>query len=171
MKKTMIAFTGAHGTGKSTAAHKHYLGMKYCSPVFSIQALSNLEADCPYPINKETSEEAQTWLFANQIKHELSARARFDIVITDRTVIDVVAYTYVAGFHSLAQGMLAYAEQHMSYYNKIIFRKISNNEHCYPDGIRDASDRKFRQDVEDVILDFYHRLEESGLLPGTIQYV
>jgi len=171
MKKTMTAFTGAHGTGKTTAAYKHALTLKYCSPNNSVHALCDLEADCPFLINKDTSEEAQTWLFANQIKQELSAHARFDIVVTDRTVIDVVAYTYVAGFHSLAQAMLAYAEQHMFYYKKINFRKIADNEHCHPDGIRDASDRKYRQDVEDVMLDFYHRLEESGQFSFNIQYV
>lgn len=168
--KQIIAFSGSHGTGKTTAAYNHAQHLKFYNNNKSIHALCDLEAFCPWPFNKETTEQTQTWMFGNQIQQELMALNRFDVVVTDRTIIDVVAYTHVAGFVALAQGMLAYAEQHLVYYYEIRFKKIANNEHCYPDGIRETTDRKFRQDVENAMIDFYSRLKTDGVFPGHIYY-
>ncbi|CCK81227.1 MULTISPECIES: AAA family ATPase [Desulfobacula] len=167
----IISFSGTHGTGKSTAAYRMAVDLKYLQPKKSVHVLCDQEAFCPYPINKETTEVAQQWLFGNQIKQELTALERFDIVITDRTIIDVIAYTWVAGFHDLAQGMLAYAERHMPYYHEIYFNKIANNQHCHPDGIREATDMKFRQDVEDAMLSFHQGLLNPSVFPGRVFYV
>jgi acyl-CoA thioesterase FadM len=100
----------------------------------------------------------------------MEAIHRFDITVTDRTIIDVIAYTRAMGFHSLAEGMLKYAEHHCQYYSSIHFKQIRFNQHCHPDGIRDT-DLEFRQEVENTMLEIYLLLETHGMLPGGIYRV
>ncbi len=168
----IISFSGTHGTGKTTSALKYAVDLKYYkhNRNKSVHALCDLEAACPYPINKQATEETQLWLFSNHIKQEMDALQNFDVVVTDRTIIDVIAYTYVAGFQELAQGMLSFAEHHMQYYRPIHFKKIENNQHCYDDGIRDAEDLEYRQNVESTMLNLYLKLDDADMLPGGICY-
>ena len=162
-----ISFSGTHGTGKSTAAAYEYRDYKIIHPDKSVCLLCDLEASCPFPINRETSEHAQSWLFANQIQQEIHAAKRFDAVITDRTIVDIVAYTYVAGFEALACAMLGYAEQHVRAYNTIVVKQIEFNSFCQADGIRDT-DQGFRAEVQVLLKDLYKQLKESGAIHGNL---
>lgn len=171
MMGKLISFSGAHGTGKTTSATKKKLELKMRHPDASVISLCDLEAFCPIPINKGGTEQAQMWLFGNQIRHEMDALSRFDYVITDRTIVDIAAYTCVLGFHGLAKAMMAYAEQHIPFYSVIYFKNIAHNRFCYPDGIRDAEDKQFRQDVELIMLGFMANLTQADIYPGRIYYV
>lgn len=167
----LIAFAGSHGTGKSTAAFNHALDLKYKHPERSIHALVNQEAFCPYPINKLPTPESQLWIFTNQIRQELSLLNRFDLVVTDRTIVDVLAYTFVAGFESLTMAMLDMAKNYVGIYQEIYFRKIINNEFCFADGIREASDQKFRIEIEEVMLVYFDELIHGKYITGKFDYV
>ncbi|NOX32533.1 MAG: AAA family ATPase [Deltaproteobacteria bacterium] len=168
---SLIAFTGSHGTGKSTAASVMYRDLKYKYPKKSIHVLFDQEVFCPYPINKETTPESQLWIFTNQIRQELSLLSRFDLVVTDRTIVDVIAYTSSAGFDSLTMAMLSIAENHMSIYRKIYFRKIINNDFCYADGIREAKDQTFRDEIEELMLVYFDELLHGKYITGEFKYV
>jgi hypothetical protein len=76
--KIIRAFSGTHGTGKTTSAYHQANQEKMFNPGKSVHALCNLEAFSPWPINRDGSEQTQAWLFANQIKQEISAMRRFD---------------------------------------------------------------------------------------------
>jgi hypothetical protein len=104
------------------------------------------------------------WLFANQLRAELFAMSRFDIVVLDRTIVDVIAYTYVAGFHAVAQGMLNLAAEHVCMYNAITLKHARYNSFSYADGIRETASASFRQRVEDVLVDLYSNLKVDGRL-------
>lgn len=160
----IIAYSGTHGTGKTTAAYKRAVELKRCYPGKSVHALVDQEAFCPYSINGDTSPAAQLWIFSSILNLELSLMNRFDVIVSDRTAVDAVAYTYVAGFESLATDMLTLAGRHMQIYERITVRKIVHNEFCHHDGIRDAADRSFRQQVEDTLLQMYDSLIDSGAL-------
>lgn len=164
---TQIAFSGTHGTGKSTSAGHEFINQKCLHPEKSVALICDLEALCPFPINRETTERAQSWIFARQIQREIQAADKFDIVITDRTIIDVVAYTYAAGFEALACGMLGYAEQHVKAYDYITVKQMEFNSHCRMDGFRDT-DPVFRAKVEALLMDLYKQLQESGGLNGRL---
>jgi len=164
-----IAFSGTHGTGKSTAAAKEYRDQKIFHPDKSVCLLCDLEAHCPLPINKETTDQAQLWLFSNHIRQEIAARARFDIVVTDRSVVDIIAYTYAAGFEELACAMLGFAEHHVQIYDEITVKQIQFNHHCHQDGIRDT-DQDFRARVETILKEMYQQLKKSGLIRGSLFY-
>ena len=160
----IIAFSGSHGTGKSYAAYNETINLKRQYPNKSVVAICDLDAFCPYPINKNSTEKTQMWMFSNRIQKELEAMRHFDIVVTDRTIVDVLAYTHIAGLHDLSQQMLSFAKHHMQYYKKIIFKQIKYNQYWHADGIRETSDEQFRQDIEDVMLKFYKAIRRSKTL-------
>jgi hypothetical protein len=168
--KRVISYTGSHGTGKSTDASRTYYELKKSNPTASVRLFCDLEADCPFPINVNTTEEAQLWMFSNQIQVELFALSRFDILVTDRTIIDVIAYTYCAGFQGLTEAMLAVAEQYVGHYSEITFKQIKDNPYCFPDGIRD-DDVGFRVNVENTLIEIYKMLDLEGFIKGPIYYV
>ncbi len=163
MGKT-IAFTGSHGTGKTTAAYQFAESYKIEHPDKSVHVLCDQEALCPFPINKQTSPEAQMWIFTNQIRQELWLMSRFDIIISDRTVVDAIAYTDVAGFDSLAQGMFDLTLNHIPNYTSIKFKTIIENDFCCQDGIRETEDSRFRAEIEDRLFDLYENLLDGGNL-------
>jgi len=168
----LIAFSGSHGTGKTTAAYNLALSYKYNYPDKSVHALVDQEAFCPYPINKEATLESQLWIFTNKINQELSLLRRFDIVVTDRTIVDVIAYTSYLGFDSMAMTMFEVAKNYILKYHQIAFKGINNNAFCYSDGIRDAHDVAFRQEVEDIMVGYYTELIETSCMPSeVIKYV
>lgn len=169
--KRVISYTGSHGTGKSTAASQTYHGLKMLQPTASVRLFCDLEADCPFPINTNTTEEAQLWIFSNKIQAELFALSKFDILVTDRTIVDAIAYTYCAGFQDLACAMLGLAEQHVGHYTEINFKQIEQNPFCFPDGIRDAEAADFRLEVEKILKEMYIQLKSAGFITGSIYYV
>ena len=165
------AYTGSHGTGKSTAVADRTGTLKRLYPGKSIHPVMDQEAFCDLPINGETSPESQMWIFSRILNHEIYLLSRFDIIVTDRTVVDPAAYTFASGFESLAADMLAMATHHMHNYERITFRRIITNEFCHADGIRETKDKKFRQQVEDVLLDMYISLAEQGAIaPDALVY-
>lgn len=167
----VVSFSGTHGTGKTTAAYQKGVDLKRDYPNLSVKVLCDLEVLCPYPINQDGSRHTQSWLFANQVRQELTALQRFDVVVTDRTCVDVIGYTHALGFHDLAEAMQAYAAQHITLYEKIYCKKIITNPYHHADGIREAEDTLFRQDVEDAILTSYDQLMAHNFLTGDIFFV
>ena len=91
-----IALTGAHATGKTTR-------VDFLSDVFELMdmpyvKLRELAAGCPYPINKKVGYEAEDWILTRLIQAEREADKRAHatnaIVISDRTVWDVIPYCW-----------------------------------------------------------------------------
>ncbi len=166
----IVAYSGTHGTGKTTSALQLATDLKIYYPTKSVHILCDLEAFCPYPINKETCEKTQAWLFAHHLQQLLTAVQRFDIVVLDTTLADIVAYSYVAGFTGQAESMMQFFIYHINYYSEIHVKAIQDNAFWYPDGIRDAKDIDFRQQVEDALIDIYTRIEEEAVFSGALYY-
>ena len=166
--KKVIAYTGTHGTGKTTSALQETINQKMNYPDKSVHSLTDLEAFCPFPINRETLEESQAWLFANHLQQLLTTIQKYDIVILDRTLIDVIAYTKVAGFKKQAESMMNFLKFHINFYTEIRVKKMRDNEFCVPDGIRETKDLKFRQDVEACLLGLYQKIQQKGQMNGKI---
>jgi len=158
MPSAIISISGTHGTGKTTAALLEARNQKIEHPNNTVAVLCEQAALCPYPINKQGSEETQMWIFTKQIEQELKYLAQFDIVVSDRTAVDAIAYTYVAGFHSLASAMFGLVQQHVHVYHKIIFKRIVTNDFWHQDGIRETTDSRYRRDVEDKLIEIYRQL-------------
>ena len=164
----IIAYSGAHGTGKTTAVFKLEHRLKIDYPTKRVGVLHENAGACPYPINLEMSRDGQLWIFTNQIQAELALLRRYDVLVSDRTCVDAIAYTQVGGFFDLAEAMLAVSVHHVKLYRTIVFRSIHTNDHCHADGLRCHKNPMFRQEVESALYALYERL---GLTDNTARFV
>ncbi|MEW5733751.1 MAG: AAA family ATPase [Thermodesulfobacteriota bacterium] len=153
---TIHAFSGAHGTGKTTAVFSLAARLKRDLPLARVGIVQEVAGKSPFPINRDTSEKGQLWIFSSQIAAELSAAADFHRVVSDRCAVDAIAYTQVAGFDRLAEGMIALYREHLPLYREI--RVLSPRAGLLvPDGMRDV-DSAFQQEVHARIVALHRRL-------------
>ena len=153
----IIAFSGTHGTGKTTAAYA--MAKKLQVQGHTVGLVQEQARYCPYPVNREMTEKSQMWIFTAHLQAELNALKRYPVVVCDRTIIDPIAYCDVAGFHALAGAMFNLALHHYKNYHTIVLKSAANNDHWYPDGFREAKDSAFRRDVDAALLARYEVLE------------
>ena len=156
---TIIAFTGTHGTGKTTAAYAMAAKLKKTA-TGEVGIICEVARRCPLPYyrnGESTTREAQMWIFAEQIRCEIEAMQRYDWIVSDRTIVDAIAYSSAAGFHDLAHGQLALARHHVKNYTRVICQGMIENHYCADDGCR-HQDRELRKEVECRLLELYTEL-------------
>jgi hypothetical protein len=155
------AFTGTHSTGKTTAVRALHKEMVFRHPDKRVGIVREVARDCPYPVvslgNSQPDPVSQQWIFHQQAAAELSARARYDIVICDRTICDCIAYTLAGGLLDLAASFLRLARWHVEIYHRVYFRRARFDMPPEDDGFRNL-DNDFRLRVEGCLLEVYHRL-------------
>lgn len=166
-----IAYSGTHGTGKTTSCFNLATQCKLSCNSKSIHLLTEVASESPFKINKDTSIESQMWIFANQISRELENSLRYKILISDRTIADNIAYTTVAGYTDLAKNQIEFAKSFIDTYDYIFVKKIETNNFHYEDGIRDSKDAIFRQNVEDALLEIYDKLSSYMTSPEKIKFM
>ena len=166
-----IAYSGTHGTGKTTSCFNLATQCKLNCHSKSIHLLTEVASESPFKINKETTVESQMWIFANQISRELENSLRYKILISDRTIADNIAYTMAAGFKTLAQNQIEFAKSFISTYDYIFLKQSSTNNFHYEDGIRDSKDKQFREDVEDSLHEVYYALKPYMASEDQIKYI
>lgn len=122
----IIGISGSHGTGKTTFLYNLAHELKVKHPDKTLKIINEIIRDCPFPIfskNNQATIESQMWAFGSQIKKEMEAKKN-DIVLMDRTIFDVVAYTMEIN-KNLANDMLKIAN-HL-YYDLIYFIRPKKN--------------------------------------------
>lgn len=85
-----IAFIGSHGVGKTTLCYDLAARLKRLD--LGVDLVKEVARDCPLPINRDTTLEAQSWIMHTQIAREIAAAAQYQVVICDRSVLDNYAY-------------------------------------------------------------------------------
>lgn len=157
----IIVYTGAHGTGKTTAAMARYKKLTAKYPDKIVAFISEVARKCPYPINLDGSLAGQIWIFSRQVQEELGAMAQADYVVCDRSVVDPIAYTAaltnLKNAYFTAEKMLALAAGLVPHYDEINFMSIANNDYLKDDGVRDLN-KEWRRHVEFTLMDMYNRL-------------
>lgn len=122
-----IGFTGTHGTGKTTLAYG--VAAELQKSGYNTAIINEAARETRYAINNETSHFAQTDILVRQIRMELDAELRpVDFIITDRTVLDPVAYTLYAEQRNAIEfgwggDMLPLAMRWLGTYNMIFYVK------------------------------------------------
>lgn len=159
MTPNIYALTGPHGTGKTTEVYRlaHELKKRVKGDVGLIRETARR---CPLPIyrvGEVPTEEAQRWIFGEQMRLEIEESARHEVVVSDRTIVDCIAYSAVAGMRELTYGMVKLARLHMGIYKSIIFMGIAGNPFCVDDGER-HQDARLRAELEQVLLNLYAEL-------------
>ncbi len=157
----IIAFSGSHGTGKTTAVYKKHNSLKMNNTDKEVGMILEVAKRCPFEINEKAPKEAQLWIFCEQITTELLISSVYGLVVSDRSVIDVIAYTMALGYKSLGNAMLGIAKDHMHIYKEIHFKSIEKNDYLKDDGVR-SMDKDFRKRVEDWMLDLYCSMRSNS---------
>ena len=147
----LIAFSGTHGTGKSTQAYilAHKLKLIGKSAV----VLDELARECPFPINQTAGAKSQFWMIAAQMKRELKLIDKYDYVITDRSLFDPLSYAVTLGLFSKFD--FQFFKNYMSeYYFRIFILDPDKFNYFISDGIRDM-DPSFRIKVHNCLVGLY----------------
>ena len=131
-----VAFIGTHGVGKTTLCY-------------------GLARRCPLPINKDTSVASQSWILHTQIAEELTAEARYPMVICDRSALDNYVYLLIAA--GPQQALETLVNRWMDSYDLLFHIPIVSAPSA--DGVR-ATDPSFQRAVDDRLLE---ELSRRGL--------
>ena len=169
--KKIIAFSGTHGSGKSTCAYQLTTKMKLKG--YNVILLDELARKCPFPINKDADERTQIWIMLKQALEEIELVDGVDYLIVDRGIYDGYFYDRVVNDNmTLCDHFLGYASVHASqYYKKIYVTDKDSFNFQIADGVRDM-EKKFRDDVFEMVLSCYDRWnihrEENNKIPYKI---
>lgn len=86
-----IALIGTHGVGKTTLCFELAARLKRLDR--PVELVTEIARECPLPINRDTTLDAQSWILHTQCARELAAsRDAEACVICDRSVLDNYAY-------------------------------------------------------------------------------
>ena len=162
-----IAYTGTHGTGKTTKALEMTRQNKIENPNSNVSFITEIARKCPFKINKNTTEQSQFWILTAQIKAELEREKDNDIIICDRTILDTLAYAKYSGLDEFINNIMPTVKYHMKTYDKIYFLTIENNNYFVADGIRDM-DNEFRNKIEYILNFMYEDLLRKKVIKEVI---
>jgi len=156
----IIAFTGVHGTGKTTAVNA--LAAKFRrDPDCHVGIITETSRLCPMPVYSlgcdYPSIDAQLWIFGAQLKAEQEAATHYDIIISDRTLVDCIAYTRYFGYHDIARSMEWFAKSVIYRYADVIFHFIADHDYLVDDGFR-SMDPGSRLAIQKILHQTYLRL-------------
>ena len=141
-----IAFTGVHGSGKTTIVNRIERGYRDMNIPYI--PVSEVARDCPHPLN---TFEGQRWIWYEQYRREVEAMSTGCDVICDRCLMDnLVYFLYIIedqGMGSNAQESFAFfhsvTKVWMKSYDRVI-RMPLNTEWI----INDTEDTLRSKDVE-----------------------
>jgi len=162
-----IAIIGTHSTGKTTIIETvAEMLSKQGKEVLILPEYARL---CPFPINEETTLEAQKWILLSQITEENKITHEGKVLLTDRSTIDNFAYMYRIGQSDAIENFERCAAAHMKTYD-FVFKTRKLNLDAKEDGVR-TTDFEFRDMIDRLIthLLMKHNIPYS-LLPETIEY-
>lgn len=151
-----IAIIGTHSTGKTTllTALTSYLKNTATKNVICVREIAR---ECPFPINENTSIDAQTWILQKQIEKEKLLHTTGTMLLCDRATLDNFAYLLRIATHKNinVDHLEAIAAAHMQSYDFI----FKTNKLALPatnDGIR-STDDMFRDEIDDSINALLHK--------------
>lgn len=85
-----VAFLGSHGVGKTTLCFE--LAAKLKRRDLRVDMVKEVARSCPLPLNRDTTQAAQSWILHTQIAREIEAAVHHDVIVCDRSVLDNYAY-------------------------------------------------------------------------------
>lgn len=136
-----IAFIGSHGVGKTTLCYG--LAARLKARDVTLDVVGEVARRCPLPINRDTTPDAQAWILHTQIAEEVLAAARYDVVISDRSVLDNYVYYQLAAPPDPALQILV--DAWTASYALLVHVPIQDRPS--PDGLR-STDPAFQRAVE-----------------------
>jgi nicotinamide riboside kinase len=145
-----ICIIGTHGSGKTTLSYLH--AVKYKIMGYSTKIIQECARSCPYPLNEGMTKEACLWIYYEQMRKEIEAMQKFDIVICDRGAIDSFIY-------AKAQKCFDTSDWHM----EIVYKAACEWMHSYDEVIyvKPGDIKPIADGVRSDDIAFQKRVEEK----------
>jgi len=144
-----LALVGTHGVNKTTIAYELAGVLKRKGQ--TVELLTEIARECPFPLNEHATCEAYQWIIARQIQLEIEKLPRADVLVCDRSVLDNFAYYVrrygIAGEETEALGL--YCRSWMRTYDLLV--RLPIIEALSPDGFR-STNIEFQREI-DLICD------------------
>ena len=166
--KRVIAFSGTHSSGKTTMLTE--VKQMIERQQHSVYVCPDVARSCPFKLNKDATYVTQDWILENQILVDKQGRESYsDIVLSERTVLDNIAYAYwllmnrkitVDEYH----GLRGRAKEYLGK-NRYDLVFILSPLPIVLDGIRDP-DKTYQSQVADLIAEM---LSSTMLFP--VKYI
>src|SRR5262245_13854851 len=144
-----IALVGTHGISKTTVAYE--LAGLLKRRRLTVELLTEIARECPFPLNELATREAYQWIIARQVQLEIEKSPRADVLVCDRSVLDNFAY-FVRRYGESgreAEALASYCRAWMASYDLLIRLPISQS--LAADGFR-STDEQFQREI-DVLCD------------------
>ena len=140
-----VALVGTHGVNKTTIAYELAGVLKRRGR--TVELLTEIARECPFPLNENATREAYQWIIARQIQLELEKAPRADVLVCDRSVLDNFAY-YVRRYGNKdaeAEALGAYCRSWMRTYDLLL--RLPITQALAPDGFR-STDEEFQREID-----------------------
>jgi hypothetical protein len=142
-----VALVGTHGVNKTTIAYELAGALKRKGR--TVELLTEIARECPFPLNEQATREAYQWIIARQVQLEIEKLPRADLLVCDRSVLDNFAY-YVRRFGSTsveAQALASYCRSWIGTYDLLVRLPIVTE--LAPDGFR-STDADFQREIDEL---------------------
>ena len=140
-----VALVGTHGVNKTTIAYELAGVLKRKGR--TVELLTEIARECPFPLNEQATREAYQWIIARQVQLEIEKSPRADMLVCDRSVLDNFAY-YVRRYGCKgeeAEALGVYSRSWMRTYDLLV--RLPIVEALAPDGFR-STDEGFQRDID-----------------------
>lgn len=140
-----VALVGTHGVNKTTIAYELAGVLKRKGR--TVELLTEIARECPFPLNEQATAEAYQWIIARQVQLEIEKTPRADVLVCDRSVLDNFAY-YARRFGQTSEEALAlgaYCRSWMRSYDLLV--RLPITEALAPDGFR-STDTAFQREID-----------------------
>ena len=156
-----IAFSGIQGANKTVSVLNKARELKLKYPTKTVATLTNNPIDYSLLINKKATVESQLQVFKEQLNKEIEMASRFDILVCDKSIFDVVTYIW---WLDSKTGFITFklAIEMVDTYNIIYFKRLKNNNYLFNDGLRDITDKKFMEYVDTRLEYIFLMIREMG---------
>ncbi len=149
-QQVKLALIGTHGVGKTTLAFETCSLLKKAG--YNVELVTEIARQSHFPVNAETTLDAQLWILHAQIAAELDAARRAPHVICDRAVLD--NYCYLANKFGRQPQLEPWLAWWMETYS-ILIGVPAVAEGITPDGFR-SEDRVFQLRIETILNELLH---------------
>ena len=148
-----IAFIGTHGVGKTTLCFELAACLKRLD--VSVDVVKEVARNCPLPINRDTTSDAQEWILHTQVAQEIGTAHGYEAIVCDRAVLD--NYAYLVHAVGRRPPLEAFIESWMHTYSLLVHVPVVAAPTF--DGTRDTS-VVFQKRIDEIIREL---LDEMGI--------
>lgn len=142
-----VALVGTHGVNKTTLAYELAGVLKRGGK--TVELLTEIARESPFPLNDEATREAYQWIIARQMQMEIEKAPRAEILVCDRSVLDNFAYYQrrYGNDDAQAEALRAYCLAWMETYDLLVRLPIA--QPLAEDGFRSTSE-DFQRDIDKI---------------------